>query len=185
MIVKSVAAVAEGDSKTDVNPNYATVTLTLANGDEITILVHQSTCYRDTVNVEIDGVMNGLNGAPHLRINMNERLIFDTADVKPNPYQDDDREPDMPEDEDDDEDGPELQTRVVESVGDPGKWQAQYHDPEMDLWFDIGDAQTDKAEAESRESDYRRAMERGQPQGFDDHDYDMGGDPMNDRDGDV
>lgn len=50
---------------------------------------------------------------------------------------------------------PPRLTRVVMSVGDPGKWQAQYHDRHSGLWFDIGDAQADRAQAESREHDYR------------------------------
>lgn len=41
-------------------------------------------------------------------------------------------------------------TRVVQSIGDPGKWQAQYHDSAMELWFDIGDAQDDRADAVAR-----------------------------------
>lgn len=40
------------------------------------------------------------------------------------------------------------------SVGDPGKWQAQYRDREMNLWFDIGDAQQDRADAQAREQEY-------------------------------
>lgn len=49
-------------------------------------------------------------------------------------------------------------TRVVRSVGDPGKWQAQFRDPETGLWFDIGDAQASKANAKSRETDYVTAQ---------------------------
>lgn len=45
-------------------------------------------------------------------------------------------------------------TRVSLSTGDPGKWQAQYYDASMKLWFDIGDAQTEKSEAESRRRKY-------------------------------
>jgi hypothetical protein len=45
-------------------------------------------------------------------------------------------------------------TRVTLSTGDPGKWQAQYYDASMESWFDIGDAQTIKTDAEARERDY-------------------------------
>lgn len=45
-------------------------------------------------------------------------------------------------------------TRVVPSVGDPGKWQAQYYDPDMRLWFDIGDAKGTKTEAEEGRQHY-------------------------------
>jgi hypothetical protein len=45
-------------------------------------------------------------------------------------------------------------TRVTESFGDPGKWQAQYFDRGMEIWCDIGDAQTVKADAEARETAY-------------------------------
>lgn len=49
-----------------------------------------------------------------------------------------------------------VRTRVVPSVGDPGKWQAQYSDPKLDgLWCDIGDAQSDRAQAERRERAYQ------------------------------
>lgn len=45
-------------------------------------------------------------------------------------------------------------TRVIASTGDPGKWQAQYYDANMKLWFDIGDAQKGKAEAEKRATEH-------------------------------
>lgn len=47
-----------------------------------------------------------------------------------------------------------IQTRVIQSIGDPGKWQAQYFDASMSTWFDIGDAQTDMADADSRAAMY-------------------------------
>jgi hypothetical protein len=47
-------------------------------------------------------------------------------------------------------------TRVVVSWGDPGKWLAQYYDAPMKLWFDIGDAQADRAQAQARADGYRR-----------------------------
>lgn len=49
---------------------------------------------------------------------------------------------------------PSPETRTVKSWGDPGKWQAQYYDRDMNMWFDIGDAQTDRADAQAREQEY-------------------------------
>lgn len=45
-------------------------------------------------------------------------------------------------------------TRVVQSVADFPKWQAQYFDPSMSLWFDIGDAKKDIDDAEKLCTDY-------------------------------
>ena len=33
-------------------------------------------------------------------------------------------------------------TRVVRTISDPRRWQAQYFDPSMGLWFDLGDSET-------------------------------------------
>lgn len=51
-------------------------------------------------------------------------------------------------------------TRVVESVGCPGKWQAQYWDRHMEQWFDIGDAQADPAQAQARQQQFREDQAR-------------------------
>ncbi len=50
-------------------------------------------------------------------------------------------------------------TRVTQSIGDPGKWQAQYFDPSMELWCDIGDATLTHEEAKEKESRYRTPAE--------------------------
>jgi hypothetical protein len=47
-----------------------------------------------------------------------------------------------------------AKTRVTESTGDPGKWQAQYYSPDMKLWFDIGDTRSTQEEAESVRLEY-------------------------------
>lgn len=48
------------------------------------------------------------------------------------------------------EDVPEQRrTRVAEDVGNPGKWVAQYYDPAMEIWFDIGDARATREEAQA------------------------------------
>jgi hypothetical protein len=38
-------------------------------------------------------------------------------------------------------------TRVVPDVASPGRWVAQYRDPQMRLWFDIGDPRDTQEEA--------------------------------------
>lgn len=51
-------------------------------------------------------------------------------------------------------------TRVGLSLGDPGKWQAQYYDPDLEIWCDIGDAQAVKTDAQSREWQYIQEQRR-------------------------
>jgi hypothetical protein len=58
------------------NP-YASVVLTLGTGDEITVTVHESLGFPDTVNVEIDGDFR--KGKPSLRIACNDGLIHDST----------------------------------------------------------------------------------------------------------
>lgn len=42
------------------------------------------------------------------------------------------------------------ESRVTESVGHPGKWQAQYFDMTLCVWSDIGDATDSRSDAESK-----------------------------------
>lgn len=41
----------------------------------------------------------------------------------------------------------DANTRIVESVGDPGRWVAQYYDADKSLWFDMGDSKATRTEA--------------------------------------
>jgi hypothetical protein len=56
-------------------------------------------------------------------------------------------------------------TRVTRSIGDPGRWQAQYFDDSMSLWFDIGDSKATEAEASEAEARYRVARRLPTDQG--------------------
>lgn len=101
MNVTSVTAeVREGDPGPEgVNPDVAVVTLTLADGAEVTVTVHQSRVYANTINIEIDGDFDNSN--PCARINMNDLLIYDT-EVDGDEYipPEEDRKPDLPDTDD-------------------------------------------------------------------------------------
>lgn len=45
-------------------------------------------------------------------------------------------------------------TRITESTGDPGRWVAQYFDPTIKVWFDIGDSVATEAEARKKKIEY-------------------------------
>jgi hypothetical protein len=95
------AAVADGDGKKTVNPRCATVEVTLDSGEVLTVTVHQSMLYANTLNVEVTGDFIGDN--PAVRINVNETPVYDST-VDPDFELEDYRQVDMPStDEDDNE----------------------------------------------------------------------------------
>ena len=78
MHIESITAqIKPGDPQPDRHQDYAQVTITLAGGEPVTIVVHQSQCYANTINVEIDGDLT--TDDPALRINLNDNLIYDSA----------------------------------------------------------------------------------------------------------
>lgn len=64
---------------------YGQVNIHLDNGQEITVIVHQSS-YTDTINMEIDG--NFSDGAQSLRVHLNDGLIVDTLHREPRTFTD-------------------------------------------------------------------------------------------------
>jgi hypothetical protein len=60
-------------------------------------------------------------------------------------------------------------TRVTQSFGDPGRWQAQYYDSSMKLWFDIGDSRATEAEAAEVRAQYLRDQVHAAKLGQDGH----------------
>ena len=60
-----------------INPDHAHVVISLDDGSEITVDVHQSQRYANTIAVDIDA--NLTDGDPSLRINLNDDLIYDSA----------------------------------------------------------------------------------------------------------
>lgn len=73
MKIAGIEAVVKRESGDQV----ADVTITLDNGDEITLVLLQSALYSNTIVVNIDG--DFLNDDPSLRISLNDSLIHDST----------------------------------------------------------------------------------------------------------
>ncbi|XVU24191.1 hypothetical protein ACQPZJ_44335 [Actinoplanes sp. CA-054009] len=77
----------------DAGRPYADTVLTLNNGQQITVTIHLSQAYSNTVNIEIDGDFTA--DAPSLRVNLNDNLVLDST--RDDPAVPSPRRPDLPD----------------------------------------------------------------------------------------
>ena len=77
----------------DQGQPFADTVITLDTGERITVTVHLSLAYGDTVNIEIDGDFTA--DRPSLRINLNDNLVHDST--RNDPAVDSPRRPDLPD----------------------------------------------------------------------------------------
>lgn len=85
-----------------------TVQVTFQFGaQEVSFFVHQSLVFADTVNIELDGSYDAGDSAPaHLRVNLNDGLIYDSTLGLP--ALPDDREPELADEEEETEEDSEA-----------------------------------------------------------------------------
>jgi hypothetical protein len=78
MKITNMTAKMKGGDGVITYPDFAAVRIELEGGAEIEFVIHQSRCYQNTINVEIDGDFD--QDDPALRINVNDNLIVDTLE---------------------------------------------------------------------------------------------------------